>query len=267
LPTPRRTFASTYRAIRPRAFTLVELLVVISIVALLIALLLPALQSARQTARTLQCLTQEREIYTGVQAYVNDSQDWWPVSSYAFCNHPEHQSALWPAVVAYYEQFQYHTEYPYNATVYPDNALYVSLTETIKPKTILKCPSENFKNYWGGTLSVSYGWNGGYYGMGVNYTFNTDYMETYPYSDWDQAAGRVRSSTIPHPSSAILLADEDTVAGGSYEYMAYHLSNLVGGTVYVATYHSGRSNFLFTDGHAATRDPTGMTYLDFDRRK
>ena len=39
-----------------RAFTLVELLVVIAIIAVLIALLLPAVQAAREAARRSQCL-------------------------------------------------------------------------------------------------------------------------------------------------------------------------------------------------------------------
>ncbi|MEO0476008.1 MAG: prepilin-type N-terminal cleavage/methylation domain-containing protein [Planctomycetota bacterium] len=43
-----------------KAFTLVELLVVISIIALLIAILLPALGSARESARQTQCLSNVR---------------------------------------------------------------------------------------------------------------------------------------------------------------------------------------------------------------
>lgn len=45
-----------------RAFTLVELLVVISIIVVLIALLLPALATARQTALSIQCLANLRSL-------------------------------------------------------------------------------------------------------------------------------------------------------------------------------------------------------------
>ncbi len=58
-----------------RAFTLVELLVVISIIALLVALTLPALGSARETARRVKCLANLRGFGQGLEAYLGDSKD------------------------------------------------------------------------------------------------------------------------------------------------------------------------------------------------
>jgi|GEM_PF-1714965 len=55
-----------------QAFTLVELLVVISVISLLISILLPALQSARESARAAQCGSNLRQIGVASAIYEND---------------------------------------------------------------------------------------------------------------------------------------------------------------------------------------------------
>ena len=61
-----------------RAFTLVELLVVIGIIALLITILMPALGRARNQAMKVNCMSQMRQISQAVVMYATNQKGWLP---------------------------------------------------------------------------------------------------------------------------------------------------------------------------------------------
>ncbi len=75
---------------RRAAFTLVELLVVITIIAVLAALLMPALKGARDKAKQASCLSNVKQFMTATQMYGQDYRDtipnatigpWWQLYS------------------------------------------------------------------------------------------------------------------------------------------------------------------------------------------
>lgn len=65
-----------------RAYTLVELLVVIAVIALLMGLLLPALGRAKRSATGLVCLSSMRSIGQAVHLYADDNADAFPLSDH-----------------------------------------------------------------------------------------------------------------------------------------------------------------------------------------
>src|SRR6185503_17489526 len=104
---------STHRG-KQRGFTLIELLVVIAIIAILAAILFPVFAQAREKARGISCMSNVRQIGTGLSMYVQDYDETFPMNLYmAFDNT--------------------------GPKIYPS---YIALSPYVKNMQIYRCPSD-----------------------------------------------------------------------------------------------------------------------------
>src|SRR3989441_11069229 len=78
---------SSMRRARKPAFTLIELLVVIAIIAILAAILFPVFAQAREKARQSGCLSNLKQIGTGLMMYTQDYDEAYPCNWFG---------GLWP---------------------------------------------------------------------------------------------------------------------------------------------------------------------------
>src|SRR4051794_1908915 len=68
-----------HRRNRLAAFTLIELLVVIAIIAILAAILFPVFAQAREKARATSCVSNFKQLATGVLMYTQDYDGGYPL--------------------------------------------------------------------------------------------------------------------------------------------------------------------------------------------
>ena len=115
-----------------RAFTLVELLVVITIIGILIALLLPAVQSAREAARRMQCSNNLKQLALAVISYETALRVYPP----PYIDVPVHHN-LMTFLLPYIEQQAAHDLYHFEEEWYAD----VNKEATELDIAVFVCPS------------------------------------------------------------------------------------------------------------------------------
>jgi prepilin-type N-terminal cleavage/methylation domain-containing protein/prepilin-type processing-associated H-X9-DG protein len=165
------TIKSNRRA--DRAFTLVELLVVIGIIAVLVGLLLPALTKSRRQANSMLCLSNLRQIAMAYIQYTNEQKGRNP--TYFNEANPTSMDFSWPGLITPY--------LPSVKPMNPGNVGYVNGNVLFCPEARDLSPGDvsGWGKQWG---ALNYAWNGQNAPAGGSYLWMRDGGGTNPAQSW-----------------------------------------------------------------------------------
>jgi prepilin-type processing-associated H-X9-DG protein/prepilin-type N-terminal cleavage/methylation domain-containing protein len=224
-----------------RAFTLVELLVVIGIIAVLVALLLPALNKARDSARTVKCASNLHQLGLAAIMYTNETRGY----------------MLYPNATPYEGRFWFTAVDPYLAGVVKtgrsgvaDDRIYAEYKQ---------CPVwELIYDDRGETGS-----QGLYKEAARTYKMNSHLMINKNYSGLKDSGGnaiggQAKLSMLRGTSEWVYIGDGVSMdiigeitgqAQNTDPYMEVNEKPTNKGTPFPGLRHGGGANILFVDGH------------------
>jgi len=208
-----------------RAFSLIELLVVIAIIAVLAALGFSWARSAMDRANASKCASNLRQLATATFAYTAENGGKLPWYSYA--NVANKADRLWFSLLA-----------PYLKATITMNGSFPRVGNGSGPEKCLICPA-NPKMGAGGimTTNIGYGWN--FVGLSMNDGADSE--------AWKHG-GTVALAAIAQPAKTVMIACTST---NPLSYVTASTNPAGGsGAIYrPAGPHGGKANALFCDGH------------------
>ena len=213
-----------------KAFTLVELLVVISIIAMLMAFLVPSLSRARGFAKQITCLSNLHQMVIAAEVYCNNNDGYYPIA---------YASKFSPSLsISYAWDF---------TTVKDWNTLELKVTpgllwggETIEK--IHQCPSLKGGHNW---LNDPY----------TGYNYNTSYIG---HGSLEQIRTPIRVSKINSPANCAIFGDGAFGTGANKFMRAPWPSPGDDGSMAwagaQAYRHLGKTSVAYCDGSARATD-------------
>lgn len=224
-----------------KAFSLIELLFVIAIISLLAALLFPVFARAREQARSAVCFSNLRQIGTGMQLYVQDYDETFPMNRLPDETH--HMEGCTGGGNSYPIGNLEDSRLNWRRAILP----------YLKSKQVMVCPSNPYttKSFLPNTppgdqtnihytsqdyLPLSYAYNGSFF------------HEAVPPCFYGEALERPRSLTeIDQVSNLIMLLESRVSNPDLGSWMMTIPANPEGLGAFQS--HNGQCNFLFADMH------------------
>jgi prepilin-type N-terminal cleavage/methylation domain-containing protein len=268
-----KTRNARYSPPRPeRAFTLVELLVVITIIAILAGMLLPALARAKEKAQMITCINNMKEIGVGIHLYLADNNDTFPTRD---SQQPrELQQALLPGPwIGYAPALGGKDPAPAFAPSFP-KATDRLLHRYVQNPQAFRCSADKGQNFFGYPPSTPLK-PSSYDALGCSYRFNAFLWDNKthvqpPVDPIYNLAGK-KESWAPTPSLFIMEHEPPAFVypdQGSTYFFQWHYargpSTINSAAKLKQTTARFISPILFIDGHALTHDFTKAIKQDPD---
>jgi prepilin-type processing-associated H-X9-DG protein/prepilin-type N-terminal cleavage/methylation domain-containing protein len=228
-----------------RAFTLVELLVVVAVIAILAALLLPSLARAKAQAKAIECENSLRQLNLACLLYVDEWEDAFP-NNYGY------------AQIEYLVSINRYVNWVNNIMSWELDTDNIDTALLLKgglgpylggAPALHRCPSDlalsdlqkgaGWKNRVRSTSMNAQIGNAGTFSTGGTNSNNPGYVQFF------------RMTQIPDPSSTFLFIEEhpDSINDG---YFLNRLDSFEWNDL-PASHHSGGANISFADGHVEKR--------------